>query len=233
MQPLNEINVKRHFSRDWLICHFTEEQYFKMYHEFLSSFHINTGIIDDCDIHTRSCKVHKLQSEKPHFPGTHYELSTSTALNYPWLHSECYSIKAIMLTMWLMQTRTSSHKEDNIARHLIYHRRSRRLHPHALFVLSMFLYIFRVKVTHCQSAVCPALPSLYICHTLHPKPLAHIPNKFLVCTGDKKRKNSSDRSSLIIISKTVRGFIHACLSLKANEGGLDCRQLVSEGDKNH
>lgn len=33
-----------------------------------------------------------------------------------------YSIKAIMLTMWRMQTRTSSHEEDNIARHLIYHR---------------------------------------------------------------------------------------------------------------
>lgn len=78
-----------------------------------------------------------------------------------------YSIKAIMLMIWRIQTCTSSHEEDNIAWHLIYHCWSRRLRPHALFVLSKFLYIFRVKVTHCQLAVCPAHLWLYICHTLN------------------------------------------------------------------
>lgn len=55
-------------------------------------------------------------------------------------------------------------------------------------------------------------------------------NPWLVCLTSSlcaveiktEKENSSNRSSLIIISKIVRGFIHACLSLKANEGGLDC-----------
>lgn len=37
-----------------------------------------------------------------------------------------------------------------------------RAHSHALFVLSKFLYIFDAKVSHCQSAVCPADRSLHI-----------------------------------------------------------------------
>lgn len=77
IQPVNEINIKCLFSSDWLECHFTEEQYFKKHCKFISSLHINTGIIDDCDIHTHSCKVHKLQSGNP---GTHYELSKQ-----PWI----------------------------------------------------------------------------------------------------------------------------------------------------
>lgn len=75
---------------------------------------------------------------------------------------------------------------------------------------------------HALPVGCLSCSSLAICRLCPAfKPLAHIPNKFFVCSTDKKkRKNSSNRSSLIIISKIVRGFIHACLSLKANEGGL-------------
>lgn len=90
-----------------------------------------------------------------------------------------------------MQTRASSHKEDNIARHLIYHRWSRRLQPHALFVLSKFLYIVCVKVTHCQLTVCPAHLSLYIYSAC--EPLAHNPNKFFVCSGDEVEKKEKKR----------------------------------------
>lgn len=130
-----------------------------------------------------------------------------------------------------MQTRTSSHKEDNIAWHLIYHRWIRRLQPHALFVLSKFLYIFRVKVTHCQLAVCPAHLLLYICHTLHLNLISLTSSLCALETKEENRKNGSNRSSLIIISKIVRGFIHACLSLKANEGGLDCGSSSQKGIK--
>lgn len=99
----------------------------------------------------------RVQSRESTLNFSGHALRTSAALNFPRLHLEYYSIKAIMSTLWRMQTRTSSHEEDNIARHLIYY----RWQPHALFVLSKLLYIFCVKVTHCQSSVCPA--HLWLC----------------------------------------------------------------------
>lgn len=98
-----------------------------------------------------------------------------------------------------------------------------RLQPHALFDLSKFLYIFCVKVTHCQLAVRPVRILLYIGCILHSNlRLISLTSSLCVAEIKKEKENSSNRSSLIIISKIVRGFIHACLSLKANEGGLDC-----------
>lgn len=164
------------------------------------------------EIHIHSCWVL-----------TYYLLSMSAGSNLLNLHSEFDSITAITLMTWWD---ANTHEQPQGRQH--------RMTPHLPWLepaLTASCFVCLVKVPlhipsqgHALPVGCLSCSSLAI-HLPYPgsETLAFIPNKLCALeTKKEKGKKSSKRSSLIIISKTVRGFIHACLSLKANEGGLDC-----------
>lgn len=86
---------------------------------------------------------------------------------------------------------------------------SSRLQLHALFVLSKFVYIFCQG--HTLPLDCLSCSSLTI-HLMYPwfEPLARIPNKFLVCTGDIKRKIAPIGAPWSLFQKQSEAlFMHA------------------------
>lgn len=134
-----------------------------------------------------------------------------------------------------MQTRTSSHKEDNIAD------TSFAIAEAGACGLTLCLSC-QSSSTYSVSRSCSAsrlfvlLITGYISATLPAyEPSARIPNKFSARRGEKqkhtKKIKALRKGSLHHYFKN-RVFIHACVSLKA-KGGRGLQQLASDGRENH
>lgn len=106
------------------------------------------------------------------------------------------SLESSVFTQRIIQSKPSHWRYDGCVHARAATRKTTSLTPHLpsleqappasrLFVLSKFLYIFCLKVTHCQLAVCPAHIWLHICNSLHLN-LWHVSITSSVCAREEK-----------------------------------------------
>lgn len=160
----------------------SKSQYFKMCPKFISdsySLLINVMFIST---------VHKLRESTLHF--SRHALSTKPERN----------LEFSVSPLWILFNQ--SHHVDEVTDANTHEQPQGRLHcmtphlpsPEPALTASCFVCLVKVPLHilrqgHALPVSCLSCSSLAI-HLLYPgiEPLAHIPNKFLVCTGEKERK---------------------------------------------